>query len=247
MRRLAAAVAAGIDLPAIERIAGAASSPRGGAWSPAPGGAPAVPRARIAVAGGAAFGFHYRENLELLAAAGGELAEFDPLRDEALPEGAGALVLAGGFPETFAETLAENTALSAEIAAFARSGRPVVAECGGLLYLCRELDGRPMCGVIPAAARMTARLTLGYRQAAAPDGSACWRAGEEVRGHEFHYSRVEPAGPGAERPAWALRARGAEWREGFASGGVHASYLHTHWAAFPAAASRLVEAAARWG
>ena len=154
------------------------------------------------------------ENLELLAAAGGELAEFDPLRDEALPEGAGALVLAGGFPETFAETLAENTALSAEIAAFARSGRPVVAECGGLLYLCRELDGRPMCGVIPAAARMTARLTLGYRQAAAPDGSACWRAGEEVRGHEFHYSRVEPAGPGAERPAWALRARGAECARG---------------------------------
>jgi cobyrinic acid a,c-diamide synthase len=246
LRRLAAAVAAGVDLAEVERIASSAPAMPGPTWTPAPEGAPERPLARIAVARGPAFGFHYRENLELLAGAGAEIAELDPLRDETLPAGTAALVLAGGFPEAFADALAENRRLGAEVAALARSGRPVIAECGGLLYLCRSLDGRPMCGVLPAAAEMTGTLTLGYREAAAEAGSACWARGEVVRGHEFHYSRVSPD-DGAARPAWVLRARGAERPEGFVAGNVHASYLHTHWAAFPAAARRLVEAAARWG
>ena len=241
----AAAVAAGVDLDGLVRLARGAGPAPGPDWSPGGAIGEGRERARVAVARGPAFGFHYQENLELLSAAGAELAEFDPLHDETLPDGAGALVLAGGFPEAFGETLAENAALSAGVAAFARSGRPVVAECGGLLYLCRELDGRPMCGVIPATARMTTGLSLGYRAAVATVNSACWRAGEEVHGHEFHYSRVTPE-PSPGREAWAMRARAEAWREGFAEGNVHASYLHTHWAATPAAARRLAAEAARW-
>jgi cobyrinic acid a,c-diamide synthase len=237
----AAAVAERVDLDAVERIAAGAPAEPGPAWSP---GAPRPARARVAVARGPAFSFHYQENLELLAAAGAELADVDPLADEALPPGAGALVLAGGFPEVHGAELSANAALREEIAAFAAAGRPVVAECGGYLYLCRELDGRPMCGVLPARGEMTARLTLGYREAAALGDGPCFAAGAAPRGHEFHYSRVVPDAAAAPAAAWRLRtSAGAERDEGMRAGAVSASYLHTHWAATPDAAERLVAAA----
>jgi cobyrinic acid a,c-diamide synthase len=239
---LAAAIAAGCDLAALLAIARAAPDVPGERWRPEPASEPAPAPVRVAVAGGPAFSFHYEENLELLAAAGAELAPFDPLVDEELPPRAGALLLAGGFPEAFAAELSENWALRAEIAAFARRDRPVLAECGGLLYLAGELDGRPMCDVVDVTATMTERLTLGYREATAAAHHPAWPAGTTVRGHEFHYSRVDPAAAAAS-PAWTLRARGAERAEGHVAGGVHASYLHTHWAATPDVATRLVEAA----
>ena len=203
--------------------------------------APDPPTATIAIARGSAFSFHYTENLELLEAAGATLAPFDPARDTALPEGAGALILAGGFPEIFGAELSANAPLREQVAAFARAGRPVLAECGGLLYLCETLDDLPMCGVLPAHGRMAGRLSIGYREAVAQTDSALWRAGEVARGHEFHYSAV--AGDAA--TAWELTARGTARPEGFVAGGVHASYLHVHWAAFPHVARRLVAAAAR--
>ncbi|HWC25626.1 MAG TPA: cobyrinate a,c-diamide synthase [Solirubrobacteraceae bacterium] len=242
---LAAAVGAHVDLEGVLALARAAPAIAGEPWAPAASsaitaaGQPAS--ATIAIAGGPAFSFHYEENLELLRAAGATLAPFDPLSDTALPEDAGALVLAGGFPEVFGAELSANAPLRERIAAFARAGRPVLAECGGLLYLCAELDGRPMCGVLPARGRMAGRLAIGYRAAVAQRTSALWAAGETVRGHEFHYSAVEGDG----EPAWELSARGTTRREGFVAGGVHASYLHVHWAAFPHAARRLVAAAAR--
>jgi cobyrinic acid a,c-diamide synthase len=198
--------------------------------------------ARIAIARGAAFSFHYEENVELLAATGAELLPFDPLADGSLPEGTGALILAGGFPEVFAGELAENASLRDEVAAFARSGRPVLAECGGLLYLAAELDGRAMCGALPLRAAMTRRLTLGYREATAATSTPWLTAGEELRGHEFHYSQVEPLAPG-ECHAWQLAARGTERPEGIVAGGVQASFLHVHWAGFPQLAHRLALAA----
>lgn len=192
----------------------------------------------MAVAGGAAFTFAYAEHAELLTAAGAEVAVFDPLHDEKLPSGTAGLVIGGGFPEVYGPELSANEPLRRAVTELALSGAPVAAECAGLLYLARELDGRPMCGVLDASARMSERLTLGYRQAVAVADSVLAAAGTRLRGHEFHRTVLEP-GAGA-TPAWGLLQ--PERRvEGFVQGGVHASYLHTHWAAEPGVARRFVE------
>jgi cobyrinic acid a,c-diamide synthase len=259
---LGAAVAAACDLPLIAALAGAAPPITTEPWDPgawwrssqpngsglAAGAAPPRPErparapdpVRIGVASGPAFTFRYEENLELLEAGGAELLPLDPTEDGSLPEGVAALYLGGGFPETYAGALAANEPLRSAVRRFAAAGGPVVAECGGLLYLGRSLDDQPMCGVLPAEGRMTGRLTLGYRRAAAVAPSALAAAGTPVRGHEFHYSRVEPVA--GDRAAWLLDGDRAE---GFVAGGVHASYLHTHWAAFPELPRRLVAAARR--
>ncbi|MEU0655596.1 cobyrinate a,c-diamide synthase [Streptomyces albogriseolus] len=192
----------------------------------------------VALAGGAAFSFSYAEHAELLSAAGAHVVTFDPLRDEELPEGASGVVIGGGFPEVYASELSANEALRKRIAELAASGAPVAAECAGLLYLCRELDGMPMCGVLDASARMSERLTLGYRDAVAVGDSVLAAAGTRMRGHEFHRTVVEPRAGAS--PAWGVRV--PERRvEGFVEGGVHASYLHTHWASAPGVARRFVE------
>jgi len=228
-----------VDLDAVLRIA--EPLPPGPAWSAADAvGARTPPgRARTAVLGGRAFTFGYAEHVELLEAAGAEVVVVDPLRDEALPPGTAALVLPGGFPEEHVAGLGANNGLRAAVRTFAASGAPVHAECGGLLYLCASLDGVPMCGVLPARASMTRRLTLGYRDAVALTGSPLFEAGERVSGHEFHRCAVTPRA-GTE-PAWA-------WRdgepEGVVAGGVHASFLHTHPAGNPGSVARFVAAAA---
>ncbi|MGW1022718.1 cobyrinate a,c-diamide synthase [Streptomyces sp. NPDC002577] len=202
----------------------------------------ACPQPRVAIAAGAAFTFSYTEHSELLVAAGAEVVTFDPLRDEQLPEGTCGLVIGGGFPEVYAPELSANEVLRKAVAELAGSGAPIAAECAGLLYLARSLDGKPMCGVLDADARMSERLTLGYREAVAVSDSALAEAGTRMRGHEFHRTVVEP-GAGA-APAWGLHS--PERRvEGFVQQGVHASYLHTHWAAEPGVARRFVERCAR--
>lgn len=251
---LAERVRLGCDLDALLAVARSAPPLPGAAWDPAgevastdsTGEAVSTPPAslssgsRVAVAGGPAFTFSYAEHTELLRAAGAEVVVFDPLRDEALPEGTAGIVIGGGFPEVYAPELAENEPLRKEIATF---GGPVAAECAGLLYLARELDGRPMCGVLDASARMGERLTLGYREAVAVGDSALAVAGTRVRGHEFHRTSLEPgAGP---EPAWGL-VRPERRLEGFVRGNVHASYLHVHWAAAPHMARRFVERCAGW-
>jgi cobyrinic acid a,c-diamide synthase len=243
---LAEAMGRHADLDAIVRLAGTAPETPGPAWRPdaedSRRAGPAHPC--IAIARGPAFSFHYTENLELLGGAGAQLAEFDPLTDERLPAGAGALVLAGGFPEIFGEQLAANAALREDIRRFAAAGRPILAECGGLLYLCDELDGHPMCGVLPARGTMAPPgLTLGYREAAAATATPWLAAGTVLRGHEFHYSKVETRDPRASA-AWLLSGRAAPRPEGIVRGGVQASYLHVHWAAHPEIARAFVRAAA---
>ncbi|MET8386338.1 cobyrinate a,c-diamide synthase [Streptosporangium canum] len=192
-------------------------------------------RVRIAVAGGQAFTFGYAEQAELLTAAGAEVVAFDPLTDEALPEGTRGIVVGGGFPEVHAAELSANEPLRGEVAAF---GGPISAECAGLLYLARELDGRPMCGVLDVEAGMTGSLTLGYRDAVAVRDSALTRDGERYRGHEFHRTAVRPV---PERPLFRWRG-GAD---GFADDRVVASYLHLHWAGSPQLAARFVRACHR--
>ncbi|MCL3993364.1 cobyrinate a,c-diamide synthase [Streptomyces lavenduligriseus] len=233
---MAAQVERGCDLEALSRLAGSAGPLPDVPWE-APVGA-AGRRAVVAVAGGPAFTFSYAEHTELLTAAGAEVVVFDPLRDERLPEGTAGLVIGGGFPEVYAAELSANEPLRRDVAELALSGAPVAAECAGLLYLCRELDGRPMCGVLDATARMSERLTLGYRDAVAVGDSALAAAGMRMRGHEFHRTVVEP-GAGA-APAWGVTAP-VRRVEGFVQQGVHASYLHTHWAARPGVARRFVE------
>lgn len=232
--------------PAIEARGSGGSAPGS---APAEGAAPSEgPRhgsrrkAVVAVAGGAAFTFGYAEHPELLRAHGAEVVAFDPLRDEALPEGTSGIVIGGGFPEVYADELSANEPLRRAVAAFARRGGPVVAECAGLLYLTRSLDGKPMCGVIDATARMSDRLTLGYRDAVAVSDSSLAAVGTRMRGHEFHRTVVEP-GAGA-TPAWGMH-RPVRRTEGFVQQGVHASYLHVHWAAEPGVARRLVDGCAR--
>jgi cobyrinic acid a,c-diamide synthase len=250
---LADAMTRCVELEEIERIARGAPRLAGASWSARSDGAPGagaptteieapVGGVRIALAAGPAFSFHYEENLELLRAAGAELATFDPLRDEALPAGTDALLLAGGFPEVYGAELEANAPLRAQVAAFAASGRPLLAECGGLLYLSQELDGHEMCGALPLRARMSDRLALGYREAAAATPTPWLAAGERVRGHEFHYTQAEPVG-NQPPSAWTLSARGSERAEGYVRGGVQASYLHVHWAAHPQLAARFVHAA----
>ncbi|MEU8864382.1 cobyrinate a,c-diamide synthase [Streptomyces umbrinus] len=266
---MAAQVRAGCDLDALFALARGAGALAGDTWDagealasspppplpvPVPGGAaprppdraerarPQTPdglnRPRVAVAGGAAFTFSYAEHAELLAAAGAEVVVFDPLRDEELPEGTRGLVIGGGFPEVYAPELSANEPLREAVASLARSGAPVAAECAGLLYLSRELDGLPMCGVIDAKARMDERLTLGYRDAVAVSDSVLAEAGSRMRGHEFHRTVVEPGAGVA--PAWGVRVP-VRRVEGFVQQGVHASYLHTHWASAPGVARRFVE------
>ena len=193
----------------------------------------------VAVAAGAAFTFCYTEQAELLEAAGARVAPFDPLTDEDLPAGTGGLILGGGFPEVHAAGLSANERLRGRVAALASRGAPVAAECAGLLYLARTLDGQPMCGVLDVRAKMTSELTLGYRRAVAAADSVLAQAGDVVPGHEFHRTAADPAA--GRQPAWRL-ATGTH--EGHVKSNVVASYLHTHWAGHPAAAARFAAACA---
>ncbi|WUT51828.1 cobyrinate a,c-diamide synthase [Streptomyces canus] len=230
-------------LPVPSPGAAAPSTPPGGS-APSPPSALKGPRPQtpdglvVAVAGGPAFTFSYAEHSELLTAAGAEVVPFDPLRDEQLPDGTAGLVIGGGFPEVYAAELSANEPLRKAVSALAETGAPVAAECAGLLYLCRELDGQPMCGVLDASARMEDTLTLGYRDAVAVSDSSLAVAGTRMRGHEFHRTVVEPAAGDA--AAWGVRVPRRRL-EGFVQRGVHASYLHTHWASVPGVARRFVE------
>ncbi|GAY16720.1 Hydrogenobyrinate a,c-diamide synthase [Mycobacterium sp. shizuoka-1] len=237
---MTALVARHVDLAAVVALGAARVS--AAAWSPHDVvGPPADGRPVVAVAAGKAFSFGYAEHPELLGAAGADVVEFDPLT-QTLPAGTAALVLPGGFPEQHLADLSANTALRTQIRDLARSA-PVQAECGGLAYLMDDLDGHPMCGVLPGSARFTPRLTLGYRQAVALSDSSLYAAGERAVGHEFHRTTADFIGDVA--PAWAFRERdGHPATDGAVCAGVHASYLHTHPAAQPRSLARFVTRAA---
>jgi cobyrinic acid a,c-diamide synthase len=238
------AVTSSVDLDAVLALAASAPALTATPWDPASEiGRPVAGRPRIVVSGGAAFTFVYAEHRELLEAAGAEVVVVDPLADERLPEATSAVYLGGGFPEVHADRLADNTGLAADLRRLAAAGAPIVAECGGLLYLCNRLDGTPMAGVLDADATFTDRLTLGYRVATSVTAGPLGPAGAGVRGHEFHRTTVTPRAGG--HPAWELTARGHTEVEGFVAGGVHASYLHAAWVGAPHLARSLVAAAAR--
>ena len=144
---------------------------------------------RIAVAHDESFNFIYPENLRSLETDtffGGEITEFSPLHDNVMPE-ADFLYLPGGYPELYAEKLHANETMRRSIKTYMESGGYALAECGGMLYLGKDIDGSRMCGVLPLTATMRgATLKLGYRK--------IHMGGKEFRGHEFHYSKVMEQG-----------------------------------------------------
>jgi cobyrinic acid a,c-diamide synthase len=236
--RLAVAIAERIDLAAVMSVARSAPPlacddvllpPRVVVDTEAP-----VP---VAVAAGAAFTFTYQDTLDALVAAGAEPVPFDPRTDPALPEGVAGLIAGGGFPEVHAADLAANEPLLKDLRTRAAGGLPIWAECGGLLWLTERLDDLPMAGLIPATARMTSKLTLGYRTARVVEPSPVGPAGAELRGHEFHYSTVEPGGSALE-----LSARWGSRGDGFAGPHLLATYVHVHPGGDPTPVERFVRA-----
>ncbi len=135
----------------------------------------------IAIAHDEAFNFTYRANIDALKALG-DIVFFSPLNDKA-PCNADLIYLPGGYPELFADRLTANTSMRLAIKEYAENGGRIFAECGGFMYLCKDIDGVGMCDVLPIRATMNgARLHLGYRQAN--------YKGICLRGHEFHYSSI---------------------------------------------------------
>lgn len=164
---------------------------------------------RIAVAEDDAFCFTYLDNLELLEEMGAKLVPFSPVRDGHLPEAVSGLVLSGGYPELHAKELGSNRSMRASVRKAVADGMPCIAECGGFLYLHRELEGTdgrfyPMAGVLDAKAYRTEKLSrFGYVTLAAEEDQLLGKAGTQIRGHEFHYWDSESCGESfhARKPA----------------------------------------------
>ncbi|CAN5904584.1 cobyrinate a,c-diamide synthase [soil metagenome] len=229
---LAAVLARHVDLDAVVAVAqSAAERPVGDVALPESG-----PPMRVAVAGGAAFSFTYADSIDALRAAGAEVVPFDPLIDRALPAAVDGLIAGGGFPETFAPELAANAELLTDVRQAVDGGLVTWAECGGLLWLARAIDGHAMAGAVPVDAHMTDRLTLGYRVATTNVATPLGPAGTVVRGHEFHYSVTEPAGA-----ALRLESRWGNGPEGHATPDLLATYLHHHPGGDPSAIAAFVD------
>ena len=207
----------------------------------------------IAVAHDEAFSFTYPDNLDLLRAVGAHISFFSPLRDTALPPHTSGIILSGGFPEVYAAPLAANRAMHAALRQAHARGLPIYAECGGLMYLTEQIVDQegghfPMVGLVPGISRMSGRLTLGYCLAEAVADSWLLAAGEQVRGHEFHYSLWERTSDSL-APAYHLlptrKTHPARRPEGAHAGNLWASYIHLHFWAKPELASRFVAACQR--
>ena len=189
---------------------------------------------RIAIARDAAFSFLYQANLDVLSALGAKLSYFSPLDDRALPE-ADSLYLPGGYPELHLAKLARNTAMLSAIRAHHAAGKPILAECGGMLYTLRSLtDARGgtenLLGLIDGVAKMQPRLSaLALQSVTLPQGA--------LRGHTFHYSKLQSA--------LAPVAMGACPNGGTTSEAVYqqqrltASYIHLYFPSNPQVVAQL--------
>jgi cobyrinic acid a,c-diamide synthase len=212
---------------------------------------PAPPLVRLGLIQDEAFSFYYRDGLDLLEALGAELVTCSALRDGQLPPGLHGLYIGGGFPEMFLPELSANRPFMDSVIRLARGGAPVYAECGGLIYLSRaagDLEGReyPLVGLVPGRCRMEQRrVALGYVEALALADNILVPAGTVLRGHEFHYSSLEPEGEPS--PAYMLSKLGGAGRpDGYVRGNLLASYLHLHLAGHPGAARGLIHSCLRY-
>jgi cobyrinic acid a,c-diamide synthase len=217
---------------------------------------PPVAPPRIAVARDAALCFVYDDNLRLLREAGAELVEFSPLADAGLPGGISGIYLPGGYPELFADVLAENVAMKSAIREAIESGMPVYAECGGFIYLTQGVEGgqaltldtrvqcqglTPLIGIFPVTTRMLPkRKALGYREVEFGADTILGPAGTVARGHEFHYSEMEEMPAGVERRYRVRRPDEDLGREGYCYRNCLASYVHLHFGSNPGLAPAFV-------
>lgn len=204
----------------------------------------------IAVARDEAFSFVYEDNLDLLRGAGANIVAFSPIHDTMLPPATAGIYLGGGFPEVYASALARNHAMHAAIRHAAHAGIPIYAECGGLIYLTEAVvaaDGQvsPLVGLLAGRANMTQRVKLGYRTVRARQDTWLLHKGEEVRGHEFHYSQWQAASTSlsAIYTVQPDQYNPHPWHEGVCMYNVLASYIHLHFLAKPELAARFVAAA----
>ncbi len=200
---------------------------------------------QIGVPSDHAFSFYYEDNLDLLREQRAEIVRFSPLNDNSLPPGLDALYLGGGYPELHAERLSGNRKMLEEVRAFAASGKPVYAECGGMLYLSQSLsvDGESyaMAGLLPLSMQMTDKLVqFGYVTVEFTKDCLLGRKGTVVRGHSFHYSRIASRGEVETSYHVQYSLSGIEEMEGFQQGKVLASYIHLHFRAHPALAESFV-------
>lgn len=202
---------------------------------PMPAIEPRLEGTRIAIARDAAFAFTYPGNLDLLHAMGAELEFFSPVAGDRLPD-VDAVWLPGGYPEFHLDALAANTGLKQDLAEHQVAGRPLIAECGGFLYLLDELTDREGCcasmaGLIPGRARLEPKLQgLGLQSAPLPEG--------ELRGHTFHHTHAEV---GWEPIAHCRRARdgGTASEAIYRDGRLTAGYLHAYFPSNPGAVAAL--------
>ncbi|HTC92553.1 MAG TPA: cobyrinate a,c-diamide synthase [Terriglobales bacterium] len=205
-----------------------------------------APKVRIGVPRDQAFCFYYEDNLQMLRSEGAEIVEFNSLQCSNLPAGLDALYFGGGYPELFAQQLSDNQLLIRDLHQFVSSGKPVYAECGGLIYLSdqlRTLDGRTfkMAGVLPLAIEMTSGLVhFGYTEVTFERQCLLGKHGAVARGHSFHYSKMLELGDvnHAYRAGYTLSGR-AEF-EGFIKDNVLASYIHLHFKSNPGLAASFV-------
>ncbi len=203
---------------------------------------------KIGVARDEAFSFYYPENLRLLKKAGAELVFFSPLRDSELPHGIKGLIFGGGYPELHCRTLSQNQALLRAVKAFSLKGGPVYAECGGLMYLgknIKDLSGKThtMANIFPIATNMSKGIkALGYREITTNKESILGPAGIKARGHEFHYSNIEEKNNHWPRQIYLMRDRKTNLirHEGFNTRSTLGSYVHLHWGSNPQIAKNFV-------
>jgi len=205
-------------------------------------------KVRIGVAGDRAFSFYYEDNLDLLRECGAEIIWFSPLNDTCLPSGLDALYFGGGYPELYAKQLSGNRKMLSEVQAFAASGRPVYAECGGMIYLAqgiRDTEGRsyPMAGVLPLSMEMTGRLVqFGYVTVEFTGDCLLGPKDTVIRGHSFHYSQITSQDEIGTSYRVQYSISGKEELEGFYRGNILASYIHLHFRANPVVAKNFVAA-----
>ena len=190
---------------------------------------------KIGVARDEAFNFYYRDNLEMMELAGAEVVPFSPVHDPGLPDVDG-IYIGGGYPEVYARELSENHAMLRSLERAHERELPMYAECGGLMYLAREIewDGerQEMAGLVPGRARRGDVRVVSYVHGRLACDSLLGRAGEPIMGHEFHHSEML-MDEGAKYAIRLERGSGIKggW-DGICQGNMVASYTHIHSASF---------------